>query len=148
MKCSYISSAFPALLLWQPPLAVQPVSLEGPPGGFSGGPWGFHGQTWGPLSCGAAPQVTQACPSTASLQEGLCQSQVSDWFSTICSSIWQRRSTGCSPGPGPEAHCSEGLKYSCLMEAVWGAVGSAPFAHRNGKCLNPWLDFFFLQNIS
>lgn len=105
------------------------------------------GRTWGLLSGAAASQVAQARPSTLPCRKACAGALVSDWSGTVCSTIWRRRSTSCSPGPGPEAHCSEGLKYSCLVEAVLGAVGSAPFAHRNGKCLNPRLDFFFFFKI-
>lgn len=47
---------------------------------------------------------------------------ISDWFNTTLSRIWQRRSTSFSPVAGPEARCSEGMKYSCGMgwePSVW-----------------------------
>lgn len=49
---------------------------------------------------------------------------ISEWFKTICSSIWPRRNTSFIPVSHPETRCSGGRRFSCGMEAVCvGALG-------------------------
>lgn len=74
----------------------------------------------------------------------------SEGFNTISSSIWQRRNTSFSLVAGPEARCSEGMKYSCVTEAI--CVGTLGQHHLITEMMSAsipsWTFLFFFQNRS